>query len=120
MNILPQLPDHLFAKVMLFHSHPAADMVKQSLVFRYYGFKNEYGGIHGSPFDKGESDAYYDRDLDPHRWTNGSGLDGGTVYNLTTRETDAYMLGYFGTSIRRWRCDEEGSLRELLNRVFEN
>ena len=120
MNILPKLPDHIFAKVMLFHSHPTADLVKQSLVFRYYGFENEYRGMRVSPFDRGRADAYYDRDLDPHIWTNGSGLDGGTVYDLTTRETDAYMLGYFGTSIRRWRHDEEGSLRELLNRVFEN
>ena len=120
MNILPKLPDHLFAKVMLFHSHPAGDMVKQSLVFRYYGFKNEYGGIHGSPFDRGRADAYYDRDLDPHRWTNGNGHDGGTVDNLMTRETDAYMLGYFGTSIRRFRRDEEGTLRELLYRALEN
>ena len=120
MNILPKLPDNIFAKVILFHSHPTADMVKQSLVFRFYGFENEYGGTHGSAFDRGRADAYYERDLDPHRWTNGNGLNGGTVYNLTTRETDAYMLGYFGTSIRRWRHDEEGTLRELLNRVFEN
>ena len=105
---------------MLFHSHPTAEMVKQFLVFRYFCFESEYGGIHGSLFDRGRADAYYDHDLDPHRWTNGNGLNGGTVYNLTTRETDAYMLGYFGTSIRRFRCDEEGSLRELLNRVFEN
>ena len=120
MNILPKLPEQLFAKVMLFHSHPTADMVKQSLVFRYYGFTNEYGGLHGSPFDRGRADAYYGRDLDPHRWTNGNGLDGGTVYDLTTRETEAYVLGSFGTSIRRFRRDEEGSVRELLYRVFEN
>ena len=120
MNILPKLPEQLFAKVMLFHSHPTADMVKQSLAFRFYGFENEYGSIHGSAFDRGRSDAYYERDLDPHRWTNGNGLDGGTVYDLTTRETDAYMLGYFGTSIRKFRCDEEGSLRELLSSVLEN
>ena len=120
MNILPKLPDHLFAKVMLFHSHPVADLVKESLVFRFYGFENEYGRIHGSAFDRGRADAYYDRDLDPHKWTNGSGLNGGTVYNLTTRETDAYMLGYFGTSIRRWRPDEEGTLKTLLYRILEN
>ena len=120
MNILPKLPDHLFAKVMLFHSHPAADLVKESLVFHYYRFQNEYMGIHGSPFDRGQADAYYERKFYPHRWTNGSGLDGGTVYNLTTRETDAYMLGYFGTNIRRWRADEEGSLRELMYRVWKN
>ena len=29
MNILPKLPDNLFAKVMLFHSHPVADLVKR-------------------------------------------------------------------------------------------
>ena len=120
MNILPKLPEHLFDKVMLFNSHPAADLVKESMVFHYYRLQNEHMGIHGSPFDRGQADGHYERMFYPHRWTNGNGLDGGTVYNLTTRETDAYMLGYFGTSIRRWRQDEEGSLRELLNRVFEN
>ena len=120
MNILPKLPEHLFDKVMLYNSHHAADLVKQSLVFRFYGFENEYGGIHGSPFDRGRADAYYERELDPHIWTNGNGLDGGTVYDLRTREIEAYALGYYGTRIRRWRRDEEGSLREFLNRVFEN
>ena len=28
MNILPKLPEDLFAKVMLFHSHPVADLFK--------------------------------------------------------------------------------------------
>ena len=120
MNILPKLPDHIFSKVMLFHSHPAADLVKESLAFRYYGFENEYGGIHGSAFDRGRSDAYYDRDLVPHKWTNGNGLNGGMVYGLTTRETDAYMLGYFGNSVRRFRPDEKGTLKTLLYRVLEN
>ena len=64
MNILPKLPEQLFAKVMLFHSHPTADMVKQSLVFRFYGSENEYGGIHGSAFDRGRADEYYERDLE--------------------------------------------------------
>ena len=120
MNILPKLPEHLFDKVMLYNSHPAADLVKQSLVFRYYGFENEYGHIHGSAFDRGRADAYYERDLDPHGWTNGSGLDGVSVDDLTTREIEAYVLGYYGTRIRRWRRDEEGTLRELLYGVFEN
>ena len=114
MNILPKLPDHIFAKVMLFHSHPAADLVKESLVFHYYRFQNEYRDIHGSPFDRGQADAYYERMFYPHRWTNGSGLDGGTVNELTGEETDAYTLAYFGTRMRRWRDDEEDSLHVLL------
>ena len=120
MNSLPKLPDQLFAKVMLFNSHPVADLVKESLVFHYYKFQNEYRGIHGSPFDRGGSDAYYYRDLDPHRWTNGNGRDGGTVYDLTPDETDAYMLGYFGTKIRKNGDDLEDSLHVLLLRFMEN
>ena len=119
MNILPKLPDNVFAKVMRFHSHPIADLVKQSLVFRYYGFENEYGGIHGSPFDRGRADAYYERMFYPHRWTNGNGLDNGTVNDLTGEETDAYTLAYFGTCIRRWREDEEDSLHVLF-KLMEN
>ena len=41
MNILPKLPEHLFAKVMLFTSHPVADLVKESLVFHYYNFESD-------------------------------------------------------------------------------
>ena len=114
MNILPKLPEQLFDKVMLFRSHPVADLVKESMVCHYYRFKNEHIGIHGSPFDRGGADAYYDRKFYPHRWTNGNGLDGGTVYDLTPDETDAYTLAYFGTRIRRWRDDEEDSLHVLL------
>ena len=120
MNILPKLPDNIFAKVMRFHSHPTADLVKQSLVFRFYGFENEYGGIHGSPFDRGRADAHYERMFYPHRWTNGNGLDGGTVYDLTPNETDAYTLAYFGTRIRRWSapaCDAIGIFEELKRRT---
>ena len=53
MNILPKLPEHLFDKVMLYNSHPVADLVKESMVFHYYRLKNEHMGIHGSPFDRG-------------------------------------------------------------------
>ena len=93
MNTLPKLPDHIFAKVMLFHSHPVADLVKESMVFHYYDVKNEYGSTHGSPFDRGSSDAYYYRGLDPHYWTNGNGRDGGTVYDMKQTHTCWDILG---------------------------
>ena len=117
MNILPKLPDHLFAKVMLFHSHPAADLVKESMVFHYYKFKND--ATPGGPFFRGGSDAYYYRGINPHYWTNGNGRDG-TVYDLTPPETDAYMMGYFGTNIRKSGEHLEGSLHVLLLRFMEN
>ena len=120
MNILHKLPEQLFDKVMLFNSHPVADLVKESMVFHYYRFQNEYMGIHGSPFDRGGADAYYGRMFNLHRWTNGNGLDGGTVHDLTHDETDAYTLGYFGNSERRWIGDEEGSLHVRLLRFLEN
>ena len=103
MNILPKLPEHRFAKVMLFHSH-----------------LNQYGSSHGSPFDRGSSDAYYYRGRSPHYWTNGNGSDGGTVYDSTPDETDAYMLEYFGTKIRKNGDDLEGSLQVLLLRFVGN
>ena len=51
---------------------------------------------------------------------NGNARDGGTGYDLTPNETDAYMLGYFGTKIWKNGDDLEGSLHVLLLRFMGN
>ena len=50
MNILPKLPEAIFAKVMLFHSHPVADMFKVAVetvneeLYEIISGDYEYGG----------------------------------------------------------------------------
>ena len=112
MNNFQNIPDHLFEKIVLFNSHPIADLVKKSVLFKYYKLQNE--ATHGCPFDRGGADAYYHRCPEPHYWTNGNGRDGGTVSELTNLEIDAYLLGYFGTKIRKDGDDLEASLHSLL------
>lgn len=50
------------------------------------------GRAPGSPYDRGDSDAYYRRAPSPHRWNNT--LDCERDENLTTTELDEYWLGY--------------------------
>ena len=106
------LPNHVLDKIILFCSHPVADLVKSSRVFQYNKFYLE--STHGCPFDRRCSDAYYYRDPNPHYWTNGNGRDGGTVYDLTVEQEFAYELGYLGTKIRK-NGDDLASLHSLLS-----
>jgi hypothetical protein len=88
------IPEHIFHKIMLFNSHPVADLLKQeSVVLRCMRYKSER--THGCPYDRGSADAYYGREPKPHYWTNGNGRNGGTVYELTYEQQEAYAQGYF-------------------------
>lgn len=47
---------------------------------------------YGSPYDRGDSDAYYGRPPSPHKWT---GMGSATrVDDLTEAETAEYWRGY--------------------------
>ena len=88
------IPEIVFHKIMLFNSHPVADLLKQeSVVLRCMRYKSER--THGCPYDRGSADAYYGREPKPHYWTNGNGRNGGTVYELTYEQQEAYAQGYF-------------------------
>jgi hypothetical protein len=86
------LSEDIFNKIMLYNSHPVADIVKNSHKFKYKRLRLDI--IHGSPFDRGCSDAYYYREPSPHYWTNGNGRNGGRVETLTDEQEEEYWIGY--------------------------
>ena len=88
-----KLPAEVLSIIMLCNSHPLAELLKNSLVLKIRKYKTEL--YHGCPFDRGGSDAYYNRGPNPHYWTNSNGRNGHTVYDLTTEEEEAYELGYY-------------------------
>ena len=99
MNKKMELPQEIEWNIIKFMSHPIAEIIKNSYEFKFAKWKNDR--IHGCPFDRGESDAYYGRDYTPHRWTNGNGRNGGTVYDLTDEEELEYEAGFFSMEERK-------------------
>lgn len=53
---------------------------------------SKYDESHGSPFDRGGADSYYNRPRNPHKW--GKGERSGENFNLTPAEVEAYHAGY--------------------------
>ena len=88
---MTQLPENIVNKIMLYLSHPVADIVRDNAIFKKLRYKTEY--THGCPYDRGRADAYYGKDIDPHYWTNGTGRNGGRVEkaNMTYNEVEAYI-----------------------------
>ena len=70
-----------------------ADLLKESVTLRCRKYISERS--HGCPYDRGGADAYYYREPNPHYWKNGNGRNGGTVYELSDEQQEAYELGYF-------------------------
>ena len=100
---MPYLPEPIINKISLYLSHPVAELIKTSVMFRARKYKSEC--VHGCPYDRGCADAYYSRDIDPHYGTNGNGLNGGRVemLNMSAAEIEAYMLGYISERERKWK-----------------
>ena len=63
---MENLPKNVINKIMFYTNHPVADIIRESSMFRAFKLSNEIR-IHGSPFDRGESDVYYGRAYDPHK-----------------------------------------------------
>jgi hypothetical protein len=70
-------------------------MFKLIEVIMQYGFYNgkEYDAEHGSFFDRGAADSYYDRGRTPHRGGVG-GASGPRIEAVTAEEVEAYNAGY--------------------------
>ena len=50
---------------------------------------------HGSPFDRGSADSYYDRGRDPHKYPNGTGhAPRIESTEMTEQEIEEYFAGY--------------------------
>jgi len=74
------------------------DKLMEQLMNKPIGF-GEINDSHGSPFDRGRSDAYYGRGPNPHMWYDSVGATGKL---LTDREEiDEYMYGYNNESDRK-------------------
>ena len=48
---------------------------------------------HGSLYDRGSADSYYNRQRDPHWYPLGTG-NGERITNLTKEEREEYLAGY--------------------------
>lgn len=54
-----------------------------------------YNTRHGGPFDRGSADSWYNRDIDPHYYTGGTGMsDRIEEKDMTKEEIEEYMAGY--------------------------
>ena len=93
-----ELPRHIINKIMLYNSHPVADLI-ESEDFVYSRGKVMFRVLqrnrkHGSAFDRGSADAYYYRMLGPHKWIIQEGQRPVEDYNLSDEEEDEYWIGY--------------------------
>ena len=53
------------------------------------------GREHGSPFDRGGADFWYNRGPNPHYWPDGTGFgDRITMDSMTPHQLEEYMAGY--------------------------
>ena len=57
-------------------------------------YKN-FDQTHGSPFDRGSADSYYNRGIDPHWWPEGT-YNGRRreMEEMSAEEVQAYLAGY--------------------------
>lgn len=83
------LPIDLFNKIMLFNSHPLADIVKDSLEFKYRFLLSDKPS-NESPFCRGMFNGHFKRKEKPHKLD----MDGDRVYTLTKEEEYEYWIGY--------------------------
>ena len=93
------LPEHIINKIMLYVSHPVADIVKKSTKFKLR--KHRIESTRGCPFDRGGADAYYGRNYCPHKVAGRVKDKNGKYYNvrveeehLTEEELEAYRIGF--------------------------
>jgi hypothetical protein len=49
---------------------------------------------HGSPFDRGSADSYYNRSPNPHKGGSGGSMGWDRITDLTPAEVEAYYAGY--------------------------
>jgi hypothetical protein len=49
---------------------------------------------HGSPYDRGSADAYYQRPMKPHYYPNSDVGFSEPVYDLTSEQEMEYMQGF--------------------------
>ncbi len=72
---MENMPKNVINKIMLYLSHPVAELLRESFFFRALEFDNgKRIRTHGSPFDRGDADAHYGRGYEPHKMEAHLGL----------------------------------------------
>ncbi len=93
------LPKNVINKIMFYTNHPVVDILNASSIFKALKMYNEER-VHGSPYDRGEADAYYGRGYEPRKREVHSGR-----MVLTQLENDEeikeYEAAYFHSSNRK-------------------
>ena len=112
------LPEHIINKIILYNSHPIADLLKKSDKFKLRKCWAEHK--HGCPFDRGSADAYYRRRYNPH-YIIDRVLDEKTnrYYDvrierdeMTEDEINEYYLGFVNEDDRKFMTEHEYYLSE--------
>ena len=107
------LPESVINKIMLYNSHPIADIIKESSIFQAMQLERR-GHIQGSPFDRGICDAFYGREFLPHKWVNGDHRSREEIYD--DEEHDEYCIGYDHHMDRKYIYPTKGELIEIKYR----
>ncbi len=96
------MPKNVINKIMFYTSHPVADILRESSIFRALEFDNgKRIRTHGSPFDRGDMDAYYGRGYEPHKME--AFLGRMKPHDLETENEKAdYEAAYFHSYQRRF------------------
>ena len=108
---MENLPKHVINKIMLYISHPTADIIEDSSIFKYMAhrfenMRNCSNGIYykGSPFDCGNIDACHPptgRGIpvwDPRKYTK---YESGRIKNhrwLEEEEHEEYLIAWLHSS----------------------
>lgn len=80
----------------------------------------DYVHVHGSPFDRGAADSYYDRPQVPHYWPGGTGVGDMVPHDkMTPDQIEEYYAGYsynehMGIK-KTWDYDRNPSMTEKNN-----
>ena len=110
----------LSIKLCFFTSHPVADILRESSIFRALEFDNgKRHRTHGGPFDRGSADAYYGRGYEPHKME--AFLGKMKPHDLESENEKAdYEAGYYHTYDRRhWNVQRRDYIREKFGYYVE-
>ena len=83
------LPQDLINKIMMYNSHPLADIVRDSVDFKFRYLISE-NKPNETPFGRGCFNGHYKRKEVPHKLNS----ERDRVYALTEEEESEYWIGY--------------------------
>ena len=118
---MENLPKNVINKIMFFTSHPVAEILRESSIFRALEFDNgKRHRTHGGPFDRGSADAYYGRGYEPHKMEVCLGKM--IPHDLESENERAdYEAGYWHTYDRRfWIVQQREYIRRNFGYYVEN